>query len=274
MLTLVARSMPRHAASAAISDIKLYQYAICPFCNKAKAALNYLKVPYETKEVNPLTRGEIKGLIEGYSKVPIAVFGQSLKEKKAAAGEAREPEAVKESMRIVQRAIEEYTNGARGVAGGRSDLDTTHFFSKEALEWHDWADQKFAVAMYPNITRNLKESFESLGYVSKYFGPLNAFLIRYVGAAGMTFAHGKICRKYGFEATQEREYLWDKVIEWEVEVDARGGKFRGGDKPDISDISVYGCVDGLKELPIYKEILDTHPEFAEWMARMDKEVAS
>ena len=31
--------------------VKLYQYAICPFCNKAKAAFDLLKVPYEQIEV-------------------------------------------------------------------------------------------------------------------------------------------------------------------------------------------------------------------------------
>ena len=31
--------------------VKLYQYAICPFCNKTKAALDLLRVPYEQVEV-------------------------------------------------------------------------------------------------------------------------------------------------------------------------------------------------------------------------------
>jgi glutaredoxin len=37
-------------------DIKVFQYKICPFCNKVKAVLDYFRVPYETLEVNPLTK--------------------------------------------------------------------------------------------------------------------------------------------------------------------------------------------------------------------------
>jgi len=31
--------------------IKMFQYEICPFCNKIKAVLDYCKVPYDTVEV-------------------------------------------------------------------------------------------------------------------------------------------------------------------------------------------------------------------------------
>jgi hypothetical protein len=55
------------AASAAPSlqvqadpSVTLYQYQICPFCNTAKAVLAYANVPYETVEVNPLTKAELK----------------------------------------------------------------------------------------------------------------------------------------------------------------------------------------------------------------------
>merc|ERR1712183_1183083 len=37
-------------------SISLYQYAICPFCNKAKALLGYANLKYDAIEVNPLTK--------------------------------------------------------------------------------------------------------------------------------------------------------------------------------------------------------------------------
>jgi len=45
---------------AAPPSIKLYQYAICPFCSKVKALLNYAGTDHELVEVNPLTKAEIK----------------------------------------------------------------------------------------------------------------------------------------------------------------------------------------------------------------------
>ena len=41
-------------------SIKLYQYHICPFCNITKSAMHYANLEYETVEVNPLTKAELK----------------------------------------------------------------------------------------------------------------------------------------------------------------------------------------------------------------------
>ena len=45
-----------------VPSVTLYQYQICPFCNKAKALLFYAGIRYETVEVNPLTKAELKQL--------------------------------------------------------------------------------------------------------------------------------------------------------------------------------------------------------------------
>jgi Glutaredoxin len=51
-----------HEATVPLSgpSIELYQYAICPFCNKVKAFLDYAGIAYQAIEVNPLTKFEIK----------------------------------------------------------------------------------------------------------------------------------------------------------------------------------------------------------------------
>lgn len=54
-----------------LSPIELYSYAICPFCERAKAVLDFLGVPYRNIEVNPLTKSEI-AFSADYKKVPIA----------------------------------------------------------------------------------------------------------------------------------------------------------------------------------------------------------
>ena len=39
------------AAAAAAAPIQLYQYKICPFCNKAKAYMDFLGIEYSAIEV-------------------------------------------------------------------------------------------------------------------------------------------------------------------------------------------------------------------------------
>jgi glutaredoxin len=50
----------------------LYQYAICPWCNKAKAVLHYCKVPYHEVEVHPLFKSELSW--SQYKKVPVMML--------------------------------------------------------------------------------------------------------------------------------------------------------------------------------------------------------
>src|SRR5436190_1240414 len=51
---------------------KLYQYNVCPFCWKVKAILAYKQVSYESVEVHPLNKKEIK-FSNDYRKVPIFI---------------------------------------------------------------------------------------------------------------------------------------------------------------------------------------------------------
>lgn len=74
-LNLPSISPHHHQATVAISklpscqfssipatapSIKLYQYHICPFCNITKSAMQYANLDYESVEVNPLTKAELK----------------------------------------------------------------------------------------------------------------------------------------------------------------------------------------------------------------------
>lgn len=217
-----------------------------------------MRIPFASIEVNPLTRKEVKALqVDGgkYSKVPVAVFPDG--------------EKVKESSMIIERAANSLPQD--GGDGASPRIDKEHFFSADAKRWHDWVDKELAVGLYPNITRNMSESWTALGYVHKEFpNPLMAYSIRGLGAFGMSMAHGKIIKKYNIEASKEREYLWTKVEQWETAVGDQ--KFRGGDAaPDVSDVAVFGCVNGLKELPLHTELM-ARPAFRAWYERMEQEV--
>ena len=56
----IARVRGLQSAVEQPDKIRLFQYAICPFCNRVKAFLDYVGMDYETVEVNPLTKVEIK----------------------------------------------------------------------------------------------------------------------------------------------------------------------------------------------------------------------
>lgn len=238
-LSLIAR-----ASALAEHQLKLYQFKICPFCNKTKAALDFLRVPYASIEVDPLTRSQIK-FSKDHKKVPIAKFDDGA--------------IVGGSTEIVDRAI-----AGRELPRG---ADTAHLMSADALFWTKWCDEKFAVTVYPNITRSVGECWRSLGYLHDEFSPPRALFTRTLGALGMAMAHGKIKKKYGMD--DERQALDEVVATWTAAVGA--GPFRGGSSPDLSDLAVFGCLRGLQHLPIYEE-LQSRPNFGPWLERMSAAV--
>eukprot|EP00933_Yihiella_yeosuensis_P041888 TRINITY_DN3630_c0_g1_i1.p1 TRINITY_DN3630_c0_g1~~TRINITY_DN3630_c0_g1_i1.p1 ORF type:complete len:270 (-),score=65.30 TRINITY_DN3630_c0_g1_i1:254-1021(-) len=241
MRTSLLRAAVKAADSSA--QLRLYQYAICPFCNKTKAAFDFLRIPYSSVEVDPLTRSQIKFSKE-YKKVPIAVFEDAT--------------VVGGSTEIVEKAMKPEALQSAGV-------DTAHFLSDEAREWTKWCDEKFAVTVYPNITRSVSECWVALGYLSnvpEFSGP-RVFFTRALGALGMAAAHGKIKKKYNM--TDERAALLEVVDAWGAAV---GDKmFRGGDKPDLSDLAVFGCIRGVSHLPLQTELAE-HKAFGPWYGRV------
>ena len=96
---------------------------------------------------------------------------------------------------------------------------------------------------------------------------MDRFLIKTVGAFGMSMAHGKIKAKYGIE--DERAELFERVDEWAAELQASEGVFRsGGDAPDLADVSVYGVLRAAAGLPLYDEIAE-RGGLRGWLAAMD-----
>jgi glutaredoxin len=76
----------------------LYQYDVCPWCNKVKSVLDYYNVPYKTVEVNPVWKSEIK--FSDYKKVPIVVFPNG--------------EQMNESTQIIEHIAVEYSGETSG----------------------------------------------------------------------------------------------------------------------------------------------------------------
>jgi len=59
--------------------VTLYQFELCPFCHKVKAALDIKGIPYNKVEVNPMTKKELPELDSNERrKVPVLKIGEEL----------------------------------------------------------------------------------------------------------------------------------------------------------------------------------------------------
>jgi microsomal prostaglandin-E synthase 2 len=218
----------------------IYQYKICPYCHRVKAYLDYLKINYESVEVNPITRSEIS-FSKDHKKVPIAkIDGQ----------------VMVESTNIIKHITEKH---------GKSLMPESFF--KDSDHWLEWSDRKLAIMLYPNITRSFDESWECFGYANdvQQWSVFQRFLVRTTGPAAMLFTNGKIKKKYGIE--DERKELKEVLNEWVVALD--GKKFINGDEVSLADLMVFGTLRAIRNFQTFREVIATDPILKAWFDNVD-----
>jgi microsomal prostaglandin-E synthase 2 len=165
-------------------SITLFQYSICPFCNINKALLSYSNTPYTIKEVNPLTKAEIKFSTD-YKKVPIAII-----EEEQINGSKNINSALLEIPLVRNNLEKKWIEKSLDF----NDMDMSKFTSSNATKWNDFANEELAPILYPNICNTLRESRNAFEYVNdvKEFSKMQKIMIQGIGSIAMYFAASKI----------------------------------------------------------------------------------
>ena len=79
-------------------------------------------------------------------------------------------------------------------------------------------------------------------------------------------AHGKIKQKYAID--DEREALLARLDVWTAELGDRA--FRGGDRPDLGDVAVFGVLGAVAGLPAREDVVAARPAVGAWLERMEE----
>lgn len=225
------------------SQVLLYQYEACPFCNKVKAFLDYNKIPYKVVEVNPISKKEIKW--SDYKKVPILVVdGQ---------------EMVDSSVIIDQLSRRLHPEVLPGES--TSNLD------EEEKKWRGWVDHHLVHVLSPNIYRSPSEALESFDYITSHgnFTFFERMTGKYVGAAAMYFVSKKLKKKHNI--IDERATLYEAAETW-VEA-LKGREFLGGKDPNLADLAVFGVLRPIRYLQSGRDMVE-NTRIGEWYSRMEK----
>lgn len=247
------------SASVALEQQQLvvYQYKICPFCSKVKTYLDFLKLPYASVEVNPLTKGELSLVSKDYKKVPVLTVAQR---------PSGETQLLTDSEHIIAFIT------ANLAASGRDAKSIQALLPADTDKWTAWSDKRLAVMLYPNITRSLAESWECFEYVAHEptWSLPTQLATRSAGAVAMMLANGKIKKKYGI--VDERKELKACLAEW---TDAIGGrKFLHGDRVTLPDLMVFGVLRSIAGLSTFREIMADNDALRGWYERVDGQVVS
>ncbi|KAG7359025.1 glutathione S-transferase, C-terminal-like protein [Nitzschia inconspicua] len=247
--------------SSNTSPVNLYQYKICPFSNIAKVVLTYQQIPFQSIEVNPLTKAELK-FSKDYRKVPIV-------------------QQDNQQWNGTEEILEHFTSKTSFV-GNDSFSD-----SPSAKKWADFARNKLAPLLYPNLCNTLSNSFRSFDYVHQepHFSTLQKYSIQYIGSIAMYFAASKIKKKYQLDDV--RVALDEALLELEegLEESSTGNEFADTNTflsktvqgPNLGDLAVFGVLKGLEGLPILTDDIlqdKRYLKIQHWYKTMDQQVES
>lgn len=222
--------------------VTLYQYEVCPFCNKVRAFLDYYGVPYRVVEVDPMGKKELAMFSADYRKVPIAIVNGM---------QVNGSGAIIDAVTVSMDALAE--KPAAHVARDR--------------EWTEWVDDHLIHLISPNIYGTMTESFQAFEYIvdNAKFSAWQRMSIRYSGAAAMYMVGKKIKKKYNIE--RPREEMYEAIDKWTAAVDAQGGLFLGGDAPSTADLAVFGVLRAISKFDTFADIKKNCASFEAWFDR-------
>lgn len=221
-------------------EITLYQYEVCPFCNKVRAYLDFHNIPYRVVEVDPLRKTELKQFSEDYRKVPIAVING---------------EQVNGSGAVIDH-VHTLLNG------GEAEM------MDEERTWIKWVDDYLIHLLAPNIYRSPSESLQTFEYIADNakFSMWQRSSITYSGAAAMYLIGRRLKKKYKID--DEREAIFEAMERWMAAVEKSGGKFLSGkDEPGVADLTVYGVLKAIQKFDTFADIRANNASLAEWFDR-------
>jgi microsomal prostaglandin-E synthase 2 len=212
-------------------QIQLYQYRICPFCNRVKTVLDYINrtsiqgtnmnekggastttlLTVQNIEVNPLSKAEIKQFSKEYRKVPIATFhsvSPTISDTNETSGTSTSSNTTSKTVfgsdEIIHHLLSEYPmirsqleqHWAQTQSSSTPLMTFDAFVNHDtAKAWTTYATNELAVWLYPNMCRTYRDSYTAFQYIHDPTLPFSTFqryMIQYIGAAAMTFAANKI----------------------------------------------------------------------------------
>lgn len=238
-------------------DIVLYQYETCPFCNKVRAYLDYTKVKYRVVEVNPMTKAEkkVNPQLAAIKEVPVLTINGHI---------------LTDSTPTIKN-----LNAIMNLYRAPSDR---HDVTEDEISSMKFVDSRVLILTAPNIYRTLGESLRSFDYIaqnSQLSAGTNAVKLaatKYVGAVAMYLITDlKLNKKYGI--TDARASMYTALSEWMAGNGAQ--PFRGGNKPNLADITCFGVIRALQNYDAGRDIMNpanTSPEFVAWYRAVEDRV--
>ena len=228
-----------------MADTTLYEFSLCPFCNKVRSGLELKGIPFDSVEVSPRSKVELPPLPEGTpKKVPVLQNGD---------------DTVADST-VILNYLEDKIPGKINFHPADSEL------RKRSDEIEDWVDSDFIEALPTVIYGTWKEAIQAARLVANNskLGGGQKFLVQLAGSVVMKQISKRILKRND----RDDAHAWvrdntQKFSEW------LGDKpFVLGDAPCMGDVAMHGAMTCVREFPIFAELMATQ-NIEAWYARLE-----
>lgn len=273
--------------------LTLFQYQTCPFCCKVRVFLDYYGISYDVVEVDPVLRKEISW--SSYKKVPIL-----LTQLESGYGPLHDSSMIislltshlNDKSQTIDDLMQDYPSIAMHDENSKfkyeimnkyflmyrenppSDKDLNDII--EERKWRQWADDKLVHTLSPNVYRTFDESYKTFNWFSEvgkweeYFPTWERLVMINIGAVAMWIISKRLKKRHNLKG-DVRQSLYDEINLWLSAIKNRGGTFMGGQKPNLSDLAVYGILKSIEGCEAFKDAL-CNTKLSTWYNAMIKEV--
>lgn len=204
-------------------EATFYQYAVCPFCNKAKTFLSIYQIPFKELgfvEVNPFTKREIK--FSDYRKVPLMVLESTDEDGKQVSSQ------INGSDQIIDYFLQQ-----QGIVE-----------SQHSKHWRAWVNDSLTPLLPMNLYRTVPQAVSAFEYITdaSKFNAFEKFYTKYLGAVFMNFIAKRAMKKRGVKDPEAR--LVECLEQWTNEgLLPNQATQAPGDK--VAEAAVFGVISVL-----------------------------
>jgi len=223
----------------------LYQFALCPFCNKVRAGLQLKGVPFEEVEVSPRSKVELPSLPEGAPrKVPVLEVGSTV---------------LWDSTQILSQLDEAFPDTLRFTPADeamRSRADT--------LE--QWVDDQFIESLPPVLYGTWREANKASKVIAKHsrFGAGEGLAVKFGGPFIMHAVAKRILKRNG--RTDAHAWVRENLDYFEQQLGERD--FACGDALTVADVAMHGALTCISPFPIFENV-QSRPRLHAWFERVE-----
>jgi len=224
---------------------KLYQFALCPFCNKVRAGLRLKGIEFDEVEVSPRSKVELPPLPDDAPrKVPVLQVGDDI---------------VWDSTRILAFLDEAFPETIRfepADDGARV----------RALELEAWVDGTFIESLPPVLYGTWREAAQASKLIAKSsrFSASQGLMVKFGGPLIMHAVAKRILERNG--RTDAHAWVSENLDYFERELG--DGDFVVGDALSVADVAMQGALTCIQPFPIFESVRG-RPRLLAWFERIE-----